>query len=462
MPSLHEKGTMVRAANNMTASNPYLARFEELFEQEGPKRHPAWLYPIRKAAMAHFAELGFPTVQHEDWRFTNVAPIAKLPFNPVTRVEMDGLTQDRLSQFHFTGLKATRLVFVNGHLARELSTILPSPQGVRISSLAEAAEADGALVQKHLGRYARVDDSGFAALNTAFFTDGAFIYLPAGARLQEPVHLIYISTTQQPGASFHCRNLIIADRDTRLSLIESYVSTVDAPYVTNALNEMVIGENAVVEHCKFQEESRAAYHIGTHFMALSKGCDFISHSFAFGAKLSRNNIRTGLNGDGLDCILNGLYLTRDEQLADHHMIVEHARPHCNSHEYFNGILDDRSRGVFHGRILVRQAAQKTDAKQTNKNLLLTDDATVDTKPQLEIYADDVKCTHGATVGQLNDESIFYLRARGIPLETARRILIHAFAGEIIDRVRCEPLREELDRLVWDRLEENPHVGQAGT
>jgi Fe-S cluster assembly protein SufD len=190
---------------------------------------------------------------------------------------------------------------------------------------------------------------------------------------------------------------------------------------------------------------------------LSKGANFISHSFALGAKLSRNNIRTLLNGDGLDCILNGLYLTSDEQLADHHMVVEHARPHCNSHEYFNGILDDRSRGVFHGRILVRQAAQKTDAKQTNKNLLLTDDATANTKPQLEIYADDVKCTHGATIGQLNDESIFYLRARGIPLERARRILIHAFAGEIIDRVRCEPLRQELDQLIWDRLEENPHV-----
>ena len=444
---------MVRAAINMRETNPYLARFEELFEQEGPHRQPAWLYPIRKAAVLRFAELGFPTIQHEDWRFTNTAPIAKLPFNPVTT--LDDARID-LQSFHFTGIKSSRLVFVNGHFARELSSVLPLPAGARVANLLDAAATDAALVQKHLGRHARVDDSGFAALNTAFFSDGAFVYLPAGAILSEPIHLIYVSTSTEPGASAHCRNLIVAERDSRATIIESYVSTADSAFFTNALNEIVAGENARLEHCKFQEESRQGYHIGTHFMELSKGADFISHSFAFGAKLSRNNIRTLLNGDGLDCVLNGLYVTRDEQLADHHMVVEHARPHCNSHEYYNGILDDRSRGVFHGRILVRQAAQKTDAKQTNKNLLLTDDATANTKPQLEIYADDVKCTHGATVGQLNDESIFYLRARGIPLETARRILIHAFAGEIIDRVHCEPLKEELDRLVWDRLEENPH------
>jgi Fe-S cluster assembly protein SufD len=181
------------------------------------------------------------------------------------------------------------------------------------------------------------------------------------------------------------------------------------------------------------------------------------HSFALGAKLSRNNIRTKLAGEGLECVLNGLYLTRNEQLADHHMIVEHAQPHCASHEYFNGILDDKSKGVFHGRILVQQIAQKTDAKQTNKNLLLSDNASADTKPQLEIYADDVKCTHGATIGQLNDESIFYLRARGMSLDSAKQMLIHAFAGEIIERIQCETAREVIDKLVWDRLEANPHL-----
>jgi Fe-S cluster assembly protein SufD len=204
------------------------------------------------------------------------------------------------------------------------------------------------------------------------------------------------------------------------------------------------------------------FHLAAFHADLSRNCHFQAHSFALGSRLSRNNICTLLGGEGVECVLNGLYLTRDEQLADHHMIVDHAQPHCNSHEYFNGILDGRSRGVFHGRILVRQDAQKTDAKQTNKNLLLSDDAGVNTKPQLEIYADDVKCTHGATIGQLNEESIFYLRARGIGKETARRMLMHSFAGEIIDRIHCDPVREELNQLIWDRLEQNMQIGAASS
>jgi len=222
----------------------------------------------------------------------------------------------------------------------------------------------------------------------------------------------------------------------------------------------VAGDNANVELVKLQDEAAEAFHIATIHGLFGRSSNVWVHSFALGAKLSRNNIRAKLDGEGLECVLNGLYLTRGEQLADHHMIVEHAQPRCASHEYFNGILDDKSKGVFHGRILVRQIAQKTDAKQTNKNLLLSDDATADTKPQLEIYADDVKCTHGATIGQLNDESIFYLRSRGIDRATAKRMLIHAFAGEIIERIQCSSAREELDKIVWDRLENNPRLELA--
>jgi Fe-S cluster assembly protein SufD len=261
------------------------------------------------------------------------------------------------------------------------------------------------------------------------------------------------------GATTNPRTLVIAGRNSRATVIESFAGTIDAPYFTNAVTELALDDGAVVEHCKVQDESLSAFHIAAIHAHMGRGANLVSHSFASGARLSRNNIRTSLAGEGVECVLNGLYLTKGDQLADHHMVVEHAQPHCASHEYFNGILDGRSRGVFHGRILVRQAAQKTDAKQTNKNLLLSENATVDTKPQLEIYADDVKCTHGATIGQLNDESIFYLRARGIGAETARRMLIHAFAGEIIERIRCRPLREELDRVVWDRLEANPLVAE---
>jgi len=400
---------------DMKASDPYLARFEDAFEREGAARGPAWLYPIRKAGISRFAEIGLPTVQHEDWRFTNVAPIGRLPFKPVVEAQEENVD---LKHFHFLGIPSSRLVFVNGHYSKRLSSVLPQEAGVQIGSLAAALASDGALLQKYLARFANGDENGFSALNTAFFSDGAFIHVPAGKTVREPVHLLFVSTASEAGAAIYPRNLIIAERDSKLTVIESYESTVPGAYVTNSIGEFVIGDNAVVEHCKFQEEGRAAYHVAAQHLHLGRGANVISHSFAFGAKLSRNNIRTTLAGEGLDCVLNGLYITSDEQLADHHMIVEHAKPHCNSHEYYNGILDDRSKGVFHGRIWVRQEAQKTDAKQTNKNLLLSDDATANTKPQLEIYADDVKCTHGATIGQLNDESIFYLRARGISREAA--------------------------------------------
>jgi len=431
----------------------------ETFEQSKlESRSPSWVFPLRKAAMSRFAEMGFPTTQDEDWRFTSMASIAKLPFKPAFNhpAATPGL-HEFLKNQSFNSLKSSKLVFVDGIFSKELSAILPEKEGIEITNLASALLADSSILEKHLGRHALEDQNAFTALNTAFFADGAFIHVLNGKSVENPVHLIFVTTNPENGATISPRNLIIASPSSRLTVIESYVNFGGGSYFTNVVNEMVIGENAVVEHCKFQDEGPAAYHVSAMHAHLGRNCNFIAHSIALGGKLSRNNIRTQLSESGIECVLNGLYLTKDEQLADHHMVVDHAMPHCNSHEYYNGILDDRSRGVFHGRILVRPDAQKTDAKQTNKNLLLSDDATIDTKPQLEIYADDVKCTHGATIGQLNEESIFYLRARGIGKETARQMLIHAFAGEIIDRIRLEPLREEMDKIVWDRLEQNPHL-----
>jgi Fe-S cluster assembly protein SufD len=438
----------------MKETEPHQRQFE-WFEEHA--RKPAWVFPLRKAGMARFAELGFPSLQDEDWRFTNLAPIAKLPFKPVFESSRDGLTSEALDQFAFGHLDAIRLTFVNGHFIQELSSPPASQDGVKIKSLAAALAEDADLLEKHLGRYAQDPDNSFSALNTAFFQDGGFVHLPAGKVVQRPILLSFISTATQPGTTITPRNLIIAEKNSRATVIESYASTSDAAYLTNAVTELVVDDGAALEHCKFQNESLTAFHLAAIHARLGRNSNLVAHSIATGARLSRNNIRTALAAEGVECVLNGLYLTRDEQLADHHMIVEHAQPRCNSHEYYNGILDGRSKGVFHGRILVRQPAQKTDAKQTNKNLLLSDDATVDTKPQLEIYADDVKCTHGATIGQLNDESIFYLRARGIGAERARAMLIHAFAGEIIDRIRCVPAREEMDRIIWDRLETNHQI-----
>jgi Fe-S cluster assembly protein SufD len=436
------------------ATAPHLQKFER-FEREREPRQPAWLFPLRKAGISRFAELGFPTLKDEDWRFTNVAPIADLPFNPVLAPPPNGLAPDTLSRFPFHSLKGTKLVFVDGHWHSHLST--PAPDGIQAGSLAQALISNSGFLEKHLGRYAQGEDNAFTSLNTAFFQDGAFIHVPAGVSVQQPIHIIYLTTGREKAPAMNPRNLIIVEKGASVTVLETYVSLTEAPYFTNAVTELVAQEDSAVEHCKFQDESPSAFHMAAIHAHMGSHCRLISHSIATGARLSRNNIRTSLAGEGVECVLNGLYLTRGEQVADHHMVVEHAQPHCASHEYYNGILDGRSKGIFHGRILVRQLAQKTDAKQTNKNLLLSENATVDTKPQLEIYADDVKCTHGATVGQLNDESIFYLRSRGIGEETARHMLIHAFAGEIIERIRHARLREEMDRLVWDRLEANPLV-----
>ena len=443
---------MTPNANNGTEL--LLANFSHLQSAVGA---PAWLAPLRRAGAAGFAAQGFPKVTDEDWRFTNVAPIAKLPCQPAPAVAANGAESKLITESAFANLAGHRLVFVNGFYCAKLSSLKPAGHGVRIESFSAALAHDSALIEKHLGRYAQTQGNAFAALNQAFFTDGAFIFVPRGVEVPEPVQLIYISSAQNSGETISPRNLVIAEANSKLTVVESYISTGNVAYLTNAVTEIFAGDNARIEHVKLQDEATNAYHLATIAGEFGRASNVTVHSFALGAKISRTNIRTKLAGEGLECILNGLYLTRGEQLADHHMIVEHAQPHCASHEYFNGILDDKSKGVFHGRILVREIAQKTDAKQTNKNLLLSDDATADTKPQLEIYADDVKCTHGATIGQLNQESIFYLRSRGMSQDTARQMLIHAFAGEIIERIKCAPAREVIDKLVWDRLEANPHL-----
>jgi Fe-S cluster assembly protein SufD len=425
------------------------------WEKTGAAQQPSWLWSIRQAGLARFAERGFPTLQEEDWRFTNVDPIARLPFRPILEpglsrpVSPEGLA--------FSSLEAIRLVFVDGHFSRELSSGRPGFHGAIVTNLAAALREGNVFLENHFSGSAGFGDNSFACLNDAFFADGAFIHVPAGGEVPVPVHLLHIATAGDKGSTFHLRHLILAEAGSQVTVLESYVSTVDNAYFTNAITDLVVGDGATVEYCKFQDESISAYHVAGLHARLGRACRFAWHSVAAGARLSRNNIRTRLQGEGLECVLNGLYLAGRDQVVDHHMIVEHASPNCVSHEYFNGILDDRARGIFHGRILVQPEAQKTDAKQTNKNLLLSDEATANTKPQLEIYADDVKCTHGATIGQLSDDSIFYLQTRGIGPERARRMLIHAFAGEIIERIHCQPIRDQLDQLIWNRLEEHEAV-----
>jgi Fe-S cluster assembly protein SufD len=425
---------------------------------------PLWLSAARKRALGAFFKRGLPTVKDEDWRFTNLAPIAGLSFEPISRLMLSHLSSEVLAQLPFRGLDGSRLVFVNGHFSSELSSIAEEAEGVKVMGLADALANEPALVERHLFRLAQKSGTPFVSLNAALFQDGAFIHIPEGRKAAGPVHLIYISVPDVSGEAIYPRSLIVAGNGTEATFTESFLSVGDARHFTGGVTELIVGNNATVEYLKFQDESEESFHLGTLAVSVGRDSHVRLHSMAFGGKLSRTNIHATLAGEGAECVLNGLYLVGDEQLADHYMIVDHAVPHGTSHEYFNGILAAKSKGVFHGRIIVRPDAQKTDAKQTNKNLLLSDDTTVDTKPQLEIYADDVKCTHGATVGQLSDEAIFYLRSRGIPLEKARQMLIYAFAGEIIDRVLCEPLRRELNEFVWSRLEKNKEtcgIGQDG-
>ena len=428
---------------------------QELFDQlDGKSLGPKWLVPIRKSAVARFADAGFPTQKDEDWRFTNVSAIKELAFKPVYEA-IEGTSLSSIKDRSLLGeLDARRLVFVDGVFSKDLSNLSTEEKGVSVMDLKQAFDHDPLHLQGHITRYSQSDQNAFTALNTAYFADGAVIRIKKNIAAEQTVHLVYLSSGREEGMTMHPRNLVTVENGASVTIVEEYLGLGGgAPTLTNAISEFVVGENAYVEHIKIQDESTNSYHVAGIYAQLERSCRFRSHSLALGAKLSRNNIRTKLDGEGVECVLNGLYLTKGDQVADHHMIVEHAKPHCDSHEYFNGILDGQSRGVFHGRILVRQEAQKTDAKQTNKNLLLSDDATANTKPQLEIYADDVKCTHGATIGQMDEEAIFYLRARGVPLQVARQMLIHAFAGEIIDRIESELVREKLDRVVWQRLED---------
>ena len=432
---------MSQVATTNFAGEPVEA-FAEL-EQNG-----AALMPLRKAGLARFSESGYPTLRDENWRFTNVKPLAELPFRPVLLASGQASGQKQLGDVTFGQLDADRLVFVDGHFNAGLSQIDDQPSGVTVTHLASGLAG----LEHELGALSGGDDDPFVALNDAFFTDGALIQIGDGQRLAKPVHLLFVATAGGDEEAAHIRNWIVTGANSQGTIIESHLSLGQAASVTNVVTESRIGDGADIEHIKFQDQSNRAFHLASLHSELGRDAQYAFHSIALGARLSRNNLRMRLAQPGIECVLNGLYMLRGQQLADHHMIVEHAAPHCDSHEYFNGILDDQSRGVFHGRILVQPGAQKTDAKQTNKNLLLSDDATANTKPQLEIYADDVKCTHGATIGEMDDDAIFYLRARGLDTPTARRMLLHGYAGEIVERVRHDAVREELDALVWNRLD----------
>lgn len=430
----------------MDDKQTYLTDFER-FEREAPVA----LTELRRTALANFDALGFPSTDNEEWRVTPLTSLVRVPFqlaapDPDVRPELP---------------EGARLVFVNGRFASHLSVLPALPPGAFVGSLAEALQTRRELVEPHLGRYAKFDDHAFVALNTAFVHDGVFIHLPSGKVLEEPLHLVFASTASGDPTVSHPRNLIVAGTNSQMTLVECYVGPTDAVYLTNAVTEVVLADGAVIDHYKLQQESREAFHLATMQVQQARGSNFRSHAVTLGSSLTRNDINAYLGGEGCECTLNGLYLASGEQLIDNHTRIDHAMPRCNSHELYKGILDGKARGVFNGKIYVHPDAQKTDAKQTNQTLLLSDDAVINTKPQLEIYADDVKCTHGATVGQLDAAQLFYLRSRGIGTAAARSLLTFAFANDVVDRLRVKSLRRRLAALLLasQHLPEDFEIGE---
>jgi Fe-S cluster assembly protein SufD len=419
----------------------------EAFAANGGRDGPGWLPELRRAAMERFARVGFPTSRDEEWRFTPVGPIAHAEFSPAAPATVP---RAALVPFLFGHAEWPQLVFVNGKLAPELSSVPELPPGVRVGSLAAALQTDPALVEPHLSRYASPETTAFTALNTALMRDGAFVHVADGTSLELPVHLLFVTPAGSTGAA-HPRNLIVVERGARASVVESYVGLGGGAYFTNAVTEVYSGEDAWTEHTRLQREGDGAYHVGLTQVAQARGSHYRSFTLAMGAAISRHNLHVQLNAAGIETLMYGLYLARGEQVVDNHTAIFHDHPNCNSWEVYKGVLEDRSRAVFNGKVFVKPEAQKTDAKQTNRNLLLSDTAKVDTKPQLEIFADDVKCTHGATVGFLDPAAQFYLRSRGVPADAARRLLTYAFAAEVVNEVALEPVRQELDRLVLERL-----------
>jgi Fe-S cluster assembly protein SufD len=412
---------------------------------------PSWLAAIRAAAIERFAELGFPTQRDEEWKFTNVAPIAKAGFALVERDSK--ISADQVRRLCIPELAGPQLVFVNGRFAPRLSSIGSLPRGLRVVPMVAAFETERDLIRPHLDGQSEKSLDAFGWLNTAFIEDGAFIRVAKGVSIEQPIHLLNVTATVAGGAPImtHPRNLIVADEGGEVTVIEHYVATDDGVYFTNAVTDVQVGSDAQVHHYLIEQEGAEAFNVSTLRIQQMRDSRCDSHTVLLGGRLVRNNVHAILDGPGCDCLVNGLFVGSGSQHMDNHMRVEHAKPRCDSRQFYKGILDERASGVFAGRIIVHRDAQKTDAKQTNKNLLLSEDAHVDTKPQLEIYADDVKCTHGATIGQLDSEAIFYLRARGIADDAARSLLIHAFAGESLSRMKIEPVREYLDQILLRRL-----------
>ena len=428
----------------------------KLFASLREGEDPAWLASLRARAGEAFEALEFPTTRTEAWKYTNLAPILRVPFRQGFDLSLEGLTEERLAGQWFAESRGSRLVFVNGLFARELSDRTNLPGEVVACGFHELPANQTGLFRRHLGAHAAYGDEIFTALNTASLGDGAFVHLPAGASVETPIHLLFLSTATDPTVS-HPRVLIVADEGAVGTVIESYASLSEDVYFTNAVTEVFAARGAVLSHYRLQEESERAFHIGRTRIVQERDSNYTSYAISLGGEIARHTLDVAFADERAETTIDGLYVATGRQHTDNHTTIDHAHPHCTSHQLYKGILDGQARAVFNGRVLVREGALLTDARQLNKNLLLSPEAHVGTKPELEIFADDVKCSHGATVGQLEDEELFYLAARGISPERARALLTYGFAEDIISKIELASVHTHLDKVVLAKLHHSLEV-----
>ncbi len=437
----------------MTEHSRYDSEFQSyLREREG--KEPSWMKPLRERAFSRFNQLGFPTRKNEDWKYTKLNDIEKLDFRLTDGSEapLDREALQRMSDFP---LGEHYLVFVDGRFREDLSSQDSLPEGVIFTSLQQALDQYPhirELLEKQSNR--DKEDRAFALLNLAFFTDGAYIEIPAKTKIEAPLHLLFVTTSNLATTTTQIRSLIVAHRFAEAQIIESHLGQPKG-YWNNVVTEIEVAASAHIDHLKWENESTETFHFSQLYAALKRDAYFSNHALFFGGKLTRNDIEILLNEENAHATLNGLYIANGTQHIDNRTFIDHAVPRCTSQELYKGILDERGSGVFNGRIIVRPDAQQTDAQQSNQALLLSDDARLSNKPQLEIFADDVKCTHGAATGRLDPDAMFFLRSRGIPQDDAKTLLTFAFANDILAHIPHQLDNELLERLLASKLDSNP-------
>lgn len=428
----------------------YLSSFD-VFESKLNGSSTAPFHAKRKSAISKFSELGFPTTRNEEWKYTNVAPLANQKFK--LSGETARLNKKMLPRYTFEDMPQNLLVFINGRFMKDWSRLEAQARGLVIDSLARVLERNGETAQAHLAEYADFQNEPFTALNTAFTHDGAFVRVPGGTVLSEPIHILHLAAEGASPWLAHPRNLIVVGAGSQVQIVESYHALSEHVYFNNVVSEIVVEAEARVEHVRIQNESKEAYHVAMREVLQSRGSSYSSISVDLGGALVRNNFHVRLRGQNCEGNLWGFYMAAGAQHIDNHTLIDHALPHCQSNEHYKGILAGQAHGVFNGKVMVRPDAQKTNAYQKNQCLLLSDEAVINSKPQLEIFADDVKCSHGASIGQLDEEALFYLRSRGLGEAEANSLLRQAFAGDILNHVTMEPVRARLEELVHAGFEQ---------